>query len=266
MFEKSFNQALGRSFEKKRFFFLASVLVLAGLLNIFCRSFVFYTGKWGDLSLFFLPLIFSLGLLLAAGVFLIRLYQYEQKGEIFSFRKVLFDSLESMLFASYLTLPLLLIFLILWVVLGIFLVLMQVPLFGMFFSVVFAFLPMLLFFGFLLLLISIVFMAFFLTPSIALGSSLKMREVISHLCHKIGSNFSLHLLGLTIGILPTAVVFALLLPAALWTKKLTLVDPSSVENMVLEIVIMVPFVAILTPAVNFFFNFAAQLYDAPHGE
>ncbi|NGX53657.1 MAG: hypothetical protein K1000chlam4_00374, partial [Chlamydiae bacterium] len=76
-----FNRALAHSFEKKRSLFLAVMLGISGLLIILGRGFALYTQGFGDLTLLFISIFITFGLLLSASIVVIRLYRHKIKNE-----------------------------------------------------------------------------------------------------------------------------------------------------------------------------------------
>lgn len=173
--EYIFNRALRFSFSKKKFLFMFPILVVCGLMLVFCRALAVNAGQWVILSLTFLPIFLSSGLLLAAGVVLARVYHHEVKMIPLSFKKILVQSWELLIGVSYLTLPLLLAYLFLWMVMGIFYLLREIPALGDVLGVVLAFGPFLLVLGSLILSFFNFFLLFFATPHIALNSRLKLK-------------------------------------------------------------------------------------------
>ncbi len=256
-----FNRALAHSFEKKRSLFLAAMLVISGLLIVLGRSFALYTQGFGDLTLLFVSIFIIFGMLLSASIVVIRLYCHKVKNQTCAFRSTFLDSLEGMLKASYFALPLLLAYLIVWVLLGIFLLLKEIPMVGSFFSVIFAFAPFILIFGAICLLFTAFFALFFFAPPLALQPTLGMKAIFRSTIHQIGSNFSANLLLAVIALILPAILFGLLWISACWAFRLYAIGPSyPLEQTIQEIVIMIPFVVLLTPAINFFFNFATEAF------
>ncbi|MBI3211934.1 MAG: hypothetical protein HYZ47_04540, partial [Simkania negevensis] len=149
--EQGFNRALKFSFSRKKLFFVFLILAVCGLLIVFCRALAHGAGEWLLLSLTFLPIFLSSGILLAAGVVLIQLYHHEVKMIPISYIKIFTQSWQLLLGVSYLTLPLLVTYLFLWMLMGLFYFLKSIPAFGEVLGVLLAFGPFLLVFGSLLL-------------------------------------------------------------------------------------------------------------------
>ncbi|QVL57275.1 MAG: hypothetical protein KFB93_07800 [Simkaniaceae bacterium] len=254
-----FNRALRFSFTKKKFLFMFPILVICGLMLVFCRALAVNAGEWVVLSLTFLPVFLSSGLLLAAGVVLARVYHHEVKMVPLSFKKILRQSWELLIGVSYLTFPLLLAYLLLWMMMGIFYLLKEIPALGDVLGVVLAFGPFLLVLGSLILSFFNLFLLFFATPHIALNSRLKLKlaeEVYFRFKENLFSNLALFLLGL----IPLLLGVGILSLAAFLTGINFLVKAETLTIALQWFFIMIPFCAMLTPGILFFFNFAVESY------
>lgn len=257
--EHIFNRALKFSFSKKKMLFLFPVLVICGLMLVFCRALAVNAGQWVVLSLTFLPVFLSSGLLLAAGVVLARVYHHEVKMIPLSFKKILSQSWELLIGVSYLTLPLLLVYLFLWMLMGIFYLLKEIPALGEVLGVILAFGPFLLVLGSLVLSFFNLFILFFATPHIALNSRLKLKlaeDVYRRFSENLFSNLTLFLLG----VVPLLLVVGVLSLAAFMTGVNFFMKTETLAIALQWFFIMIPFCAILTPGILFFFNFAVESY------
>lgn len=257
--EKSFSSAVFRSFSRKKMLLTFPVLVLCGILVVFCRAVAYDASPWIAMSLAFLPILFSSGILLALGVLLIRIHIHEVKGLHLSFRRLIAGSIDLIMGTSYLSIPPILAYLLLWMALGLFFLLGEIPGIGDFFSVVFSFGPFLLIFGSLLLCLFNLSLLFFVAPASAFQpfqrTSLAKR-VLALFQGKLLSSIALFLLALV----PIALVAGLLSLSALLTNFHITLD-RSLSVAFESFFIMLPFCAVLTPAVIFFFNFAAESYQ-----
>lgn len=255
--EHIFNRALNGTFSKKKFLFVFPVLLICGLLMVFCRSMTFEANQWITLNLGFLPFLLSSGILLATGVILGRLYSSEVRGAPLELKKVLSQSIELVVGVSYLSFPPLLVYLCLWIVMGIFYLLKEIPGIGPGISVLFSFGPFLLVCGSLSLCLFSLLVLFFVTPHLALKKDLGIdlaKEIYTH----VKSNPSRNSLLFIIGLLPLLFVLGFLSLAAVMTG-LHYSVPANVLSVSLQwFFIMVPFTAILTPTVIFFFNFSTE--------
>lgn len=233
------------------------VLVLCGVLIVFCRAIAFEASDWIAMSLAFLPILLSSGVLLALGVLLIRIHIHEVKSLHLGIRRLIAGSVDLIMGTSYLSIPPVLAYLFLWMALGLFYLLREIPGIGDFFSVVLAFGPFLIVFGSLLLCLFNLGLLFFVAPAAAFQPHKRLslaKRVLSLFQGRILSSFALFLLAL----LPIALVSGLLILSAVLTNS----APEKPLSVALEwFFIMIPFCAVLTPAVIFFFNFAAESYQ-----
>jgi hypothetical protein len=258
--EKAFSRSIALSFSKQRMMLTFPVLVLCGLLTVFCRAAACHAGDWVSFSLAFLPILLSSGILLALGVLLVRIHFHEIKQLSVSFSRLITGSLDLIVGTSYLSVPPVLAYLLLWVVLGVFFLLKEIPGIGSFFSVVFAFGPFLLIFGSLLLCLFTLGLLFYVAPAAALQSVKRMslaKQVFTCIKGRLLTSLALFFIALV----PILLVVGLLsLSAILTNLSFTMSDRSLMVAME-WFFIMLPFSAILTPATIFFFNFAAESHQ-----
>ncbi len=245
------------SFSRKKMMLTFPILVLCGVLTVFCRAVAYDASEWIAMSLAFLPILLSSGILLALGVLLIRIHMHEVKNLHLGFRRLISGSVDLLMATSYLSIPPILAYLFLWIALGLFYLLQEIPGIGDFFSVVFAFGPFLLIFSSLLLCLFNLGLLFFVAPLAAFQPYKRFglgKRILTLFQGRILSNFALFLLALV----PIALVSGLLTLSALLTNS----APDKSLSVALEwFFIMIPFCAVLTPAVIFFFNFAAESYQ-----
>jgi hypothetical protein len=256
---KVFNRALSLTFSKRKLLLTFIILALCGLLVVFCRAVAVHAGSWIVMSLTFLPIFLSSGVLLSLGIILIRLYHDEIKKRGSSLSQVFEKSWETIIGASYFSIPIILSYLTLWMMLGLFFLLQSIPGIGDFFSVLLAFGPFLLNFGALLLCVLSISMLFFLTPAMALRG-FDRKTIVQSIMYRIKNDlFSSIFLGL-LAIFPALFILMLLIIAAQLTDSAYVLPYSSLYISLQWFFIMIPFAAILTPAVIFFFNFAAEAH------
>jgi hypothetical protein len=258
--EKAFNRAILLSVSQRKLALAFPVLVLCGILSVFCRAVSFGSGEWVSMSLAFLPILFSSGVLLALGVLLIRMHHHEVKQIALDFRKLIGGSIDLIIGISYLSIIPILAYLFLWTLLGIFFLLKEVPVLGDFFSVVFSFGPFLLIFGSLILCIFNLGLLFFVAPAAAL-QPLKNIPLAKRVWNVLSRKLFTAVILLVVSLIPIALVGGLLCLAAFLTDVSFLVGERSLSVGLEWFFIMLPFCAILTPAVVFFFNFAAESYQ-----
>lgn len=165
---------------------------------------------------------------------------------------------------SYLSMLPVLAYLFLWMLLGVFFLLKEIPLLGDFFSVVFAFGPFLLIFGSLLLCLFNLALLFFVAPAAALQALTRV-PLAKRIWSVVNQKFLSSIVLFLIALFPIGLVTGLLYLAAALTDSHFLVGERSLAVALEWFFIMLPFAAILTPAVVFFFNFAAESYQLLQG-
>lgn len=257
--EETFNRALRHSFSRKKSLFVFLILLVCGVLTVFCRAISYNTTPWVKMSLSFLPIFLCTGILLAAGVLLIRMYYHEVKGLSYRFRKLLSQSVQLLIGVSYLSFPLILSYLFLWTLMGVFHLVKGVPGVGEIMGVLLSFAPFLLVFASLMLTLLSVALLFFVTPHVALKSGVHMHIAEEILERMRFSPFS-NLLLFTIGLIPLVAGVFFLVLAAMMTGSHYLQDIAPLGMSLGWFFIMVPFTMILTPFVTFFFNFATESF------
>jgi len=254
-----FDRAFRFSCSKKKFFFLFPILVFCGTIIVFCRTIASWAGDWLKISLAFLPVFLCTALLLTVGVVLIRIYHHEVKKIPFSYRKTIKDSKELMSWISHLAVPLFLAYLVLWTLLGLFYLLKEIPYAGQLIGFLLSFGPFLLVLGSLVLVLFSIFLLFFVTPPVAL-KSLVDDKLLKHLFYRLNESIFSHVVLFLFGLLPLLFI-VLMMSLAAYITDLSYMSASHPFTLSLEwFFIMVPFCAILTPLMTFFFNFAAESY------
>jgi hypothetical protein len=254
-----FNRAFAFTFSIKKWLTVFIVLALCGLLMVFFRALAINAGPWMLLSLTFLPCFLCTGVILSLGVLLIRIYHDEIKNKPVSYREVFKKSWDVIIGSSYFSLPIILCYLVLWMLLGIFVLLTEIPFVGEFFGTVLAFGPFLLNFGSLALGVLCLAMFFLLTPTMALNGFTRSRvsQIIARRLQ--GDLFSNIFLAL-IAALPLLFFACLLSLAALITNSICTTCTNPYHAVIEWFFIMIPFTALLSPALIFFFNFSAEAH------
>ena len=154
-------------------------------------------------------------------------------------------------------------YLSLWIMLGVFFLLQEVPYLGHFFGIVLSFAPFLIIFGSLLLCLANLGLLFFIAPAVALQSS-KITSTVKQIWEAVSKKIFSSLVLLFIALIPIVCVVGLLCLAALLTRMSFLVTDRSLTVALEWFFIMIPFCAILSPVVIFFFNFSAESYQLLH--
>lgn len=257
--EKAFSRAFFFSFSKVKLALACSGLLLCGLFMVFFRAAAHQTGEWLSMSFLFLPFLLSFSVLLALGVFLVRLHYRGVKRQEMDLKKLLSSSSELLIGTAQFAIFPILAYLLLWVVLGFFFLIKETPHLGDFFSVILAFGPFLLIFGTLLLCVMSIGFLFFAAPAAAL-QSLQKGALIKKVLAMLADHPLRATLLLLIGLLFPGILIALLSIAASWTNLNFVIAERSLAVAMEWFFMMLPFCAILSPAVVFFFNFAAESY------
>lgn len=252
-----FNRALSQTFCKKKLLAVSIVLLLCGLLVVFFRGLSLHTGQWIGMSLTFLPIFLCAGFLLATGIILVRIYHDEIKKKRVSYTTIIGNSWEVAIGTAYLSIPIILSYLLLWMMLGIFFLLHDIPGVGGFFSVILAFAPFLLNLGSLLLCAVSLSLLFFVAPAVAL-QGLNQIQLSQLVTKRFQHDIFFNLLLATVGVTPLLVLFALLSLSAFLTGAVCYTCENPLYITLQWFFVMIPFAALLSPTVIFFFNFAAE--------
>jgi len=103
------------------------------------------------------------------------------------------------------------------------------------------------------------FLLFFATPHIALNSRLKLK-LAEDVYRRFSENLFSNLLLFLLGVVPLLLVVGLLSLAAFLTGVNFFINTETLAIALQWFFIMIPFCAILTPGILFFFNFAVESY------
>jgi len=255
----AFNSAIKESFCKKKALIMYPSVFFCGLLVIFCKILSLHSLRWIGLSLFFLPFFVSSGLVLASGILVSKIYRNTGLKRVLNIKNNLINLLETLAGIAYLTLPILLFYLLLWVALGIFYLLQEIPKIGGVFGALFSFGPFLLVLGSLLLVVLTLFFFFFVTPHIAFGQKLRFKialDVFRSYSKNIFVNTGMFLLAL----LPVLLSLSFLSLAAVLTSNNYGIETNNLSLGLQWFFIMIPFCMCLIPGILFFFNFSVEIY------
>ncbi|MDB6081236.1 MAG: Conserved putative rane protein [Chlamydiia bacterium] len=257
--EKLFERAGRFVFSKAKLLTTVITLALLGVMIVCSMGLSLHAGEWVALSLTFLPIFLATSVLSALGVLLIRSYHDEIKNRDTNVAKTVTAMTDSLFTSSYFFLPIILIYLLLWVVLGLFFLMKAIPIIGDAFAVIFAFGPFLLILGSLLLSLASIFLLFTATPVMAL-KSLTGEKLFQYVHEQRFQQIFLRLVLCLLSLLPLIVTACLLWLAAKITT-VVYVDQENTLQMVMQwFFIMLPFAAILSPTVIFFFNMATETH------
>lgn len=254
-----FNRAMSLTFSRKKLLLAFVVLALCGLLVVFFRGLAVNASEWVLMSLTFLPFFLCAGVLLSMGIVLTRIYHDEIKNKSIKYSTILSKSWEVMIGASYFSIPIILSYLLLWILLGFFVLLRQTPGIGEIFGVILSFAPFLLNLVTLVLCLLNLAMLFFVTPIVALKGLNRIR-VTETLVKRLKSDPFANIFLPLLGTFPLLFIAGLLVLAAFLTGRVCYVCENPLHNVLQWFFIMIPFTALLAPAVVFFFNFAAEAH------
>lgn len=254
-----FNRALSKTIERRKLLLVFVVSLLCGLMVVFFKGIALGAGSWTKKSLTFLPFFLCAGVMLSMGIMLIRIYHDEVKQKQVNYRDILAKSWEIIIGASYFSIPIILCYLLLWMLMGIFLLFEQVPLIGPIFNVILAFGPFLLNLGSVILCIFNVALLFYAAPALAL-KGLNGMWVSKSIVKKFKCDVFANILLALVASLPILSLLAVLSVAGMMSETSTVAITKPLFSTMRWVFIMVPFVACLTPAVIFFFNFSAEAH------
>lgn len=248
-----FDRALQLSFSLKKLFFVCIVLWCCGFTLLLCKSLGLHAQEWLMLNWNFLP-FFSIGILgLSLGVLLIRFYHDELKDKKINYAKTFSLSKEVMIEIAYLGMPLIIGYLALWTILGLFYLIKALPKIGWTLGVFLSFGPFLLFLSMVCLIVICFILFFFLTPIVALRTCLP-KEWIKCMLIRIKSSLFTNLILLVLSVIPVGCILSLLMISWQLTNTFYL----SPDNPLDLVLVMVPVSIFLAPGVIFFFQFAAE--------
>jgi hypothetical protein len=255
----AFNRALFYTCSKTKLLLVYVVILACGLLTVFFRGLAAQAGSWTLLSLTFLPLFFSVGLLLSMGILLVRIYHDEVKQKPVDYWSTAIKSWDTIAGAAYFFIPILLGYLALWIIFAIYMLLKAVPGIGEFVGVILAFVPFVLHLSILALVVISWTILFFVSPLIALRSMDKVR-MVGGLLHRIRNDPFSNLILAALGLVPMAIFGAFAFLALYLTESVCFSCLGPMERVLENFFILIPFAAILTLPTIFFFNFAAEAH------
>jgi hypothetical protein len=239
------------------------ILTVCGLFIVFFQGLGIQSTPWVKLCLRFLPLFLSGMILMSLGVILIRAYYNEVKQREVNLKRILLSSWGAMVAPIGFIVPLLLSYLILWLILGIFVLLYEIPLMGAFFEIIFSFGPFVVQLASILLCTILLVGLFYVTPMIAL-KGMHGSVVYPHFFKRLHTDMFSHLFLLFIGIIPLLITLGILSFAVYLSGLFYSSTAHPMYSIVQNFFIMIPFSAVLTVPVVFFFNFSAESHALLH--
>jgi hypothetical protein len=257
--ETMFNRAFFSSFDRKKIFWTFSTLLLCTSIFVLIHALIPNSSGWTLLSILFIPLFISLGLLFSLGIFLSRVYYNERLGRSCSYREIILKSFKLLAGGAYFMIPFLLVYFILWSFFGIFHALGQIPTIGTFISVILAFAPFLVLVSSIALILLGVVLLFTCAPWLALQEQLHISMLLS-IKESFKRYFLSYCMFIVLGLLPLVLGGGLCICAAHTT--VTLVFQSQQVFSFQFIFILIPLCALLAPCVISFFHFGVEAYNA----
>ncbi len=263
--EKAFQRAFVLAFSRRRLLLTFPVLILCGILTVFCRSIALNASDWISLALSFLPIFLSSGLLLGLGVVLSRIYYTEAKHVTLTLKRLLSSSLDLMIGIAYLAVPSVLVYLLFWIVLGFFFLMKEIPGIGHFFSVVLSFGPFLLIFGSFILCFVNLALLFFVAPAATL-ELIRRGSLAKRIFESLRLRFFSAIVLLILSLIPLFFVGGILWASASLTESRFLVSENTLYMAMEWFFIIITFSAIFKPFFVFLFNFSAESYALLHSQ
>ena len=258
--EKIFNRAMRLTFSKQKWLLVFLPIALCGFLIVIFRTMSSGAGPWFQMSLAFLPIFLSAALLLGVGMVLTRIYHHEVKGFKVEYLRTIKSSGSLFLGIAYLAVPLIGAYLVLWMVLGVFYLMRAIPSIGPFMSSVLSFGPFLLVLGSLILSLFNLLVLFYVTPAAALKSELSP-QLAEDVLRGLRRNPFVAFIMPLIALFPLFLVVGFLSLSAVVTQMMYV---ESAHVALKWFFTMLPFCALLTPAIIFFFNFAVETHVLLH--
>lgn len=258
--EKCFKRAFLHSFVYKKLVFAIPFLFLCGVIVVFCRSLAFTSNNWVLLALIFLPIFFSFLVLYILGIFLIKIYYYEMKNHKISYREVLKNARKNLKESIYIFILPILIFFILWIIFGLFVILKEIPQIGTFLGIILSFIPFLIIFSTILLVVFNLISLFFALPALTLKGKKKLdlvKDVIRNFKKDPFASITFFSVALFLIFLTTLILSI----SSSLTLKCFSIPLDDVFIGLQWFFIMIPFIILLSPIVIFFFNFSLEFYN-----
>ncbi len=243
----------------KKLLFTFCMLLLGGWIILACRTLAINAGSWAALCLTFLPIFVTIGLLMGGGVILTRVYHDQVKQRPVDYSQVAMGSWQIIVTAFSLNMLILFGFVVLWMALGIFHLFIAVPLLGPLFSVILAFGPFLLYVTALILVIGAICMTFFVTPILALRAARK-GKISQTIRERLKADIFSNTVQVVIALLPLLLSLSLGLAAGCFAKYAGFISPNPFHASMQWFFILIPFMALVTPATVFFFNLAFEAH------
>jgi hypothetical protein len=254
--EKMFNRAFKLSFVQQKIFLVTPFLVICSCIFTLCCGHSEEHLSWMRVHLLCLPLFMSLGLLLMVGLVVSRAYQQELEGLIFRVNDIIKDSMPLLQQLSYLAMSFLILYNVLWTLLGGYEIIRSIPLLGVLVETLFAYIPFLLLFSIGILGCLGILHLFCLPPLLVFRSNLRWRS-LRLVWERIAFSPFTNALLLLIALAPFACMLSILLCAVQLSGHST-VQSYSLINHIKLFTIALPLSMLIAPLVIFFFHFSVE--------
>lgn len=255
------NRALAHAWEGKKILITATMIFLVTLLMTFFQGVAIHVGVWWNLSLSLIPFFIGAALLLSTGILMIRLYHDEIKQKGTTLAEVMNRSVDIVMAGAYFAVPFVLALVLLWAGLGVFVLLSQTPGIGPYVGGVFAFVPFVLNVAILVLILSVLWGLFYVSPVMALRG-MDRTYLLEDLWTRVKRDFFSHLIWFIVGITPLYVVYYLLVSSLRFTQLMLGLREGVASSMLGWFSMAIPFSLFLAPLVIFFFQLAAEAHVA----
>lgn len=249
-----FNKAFINSFNLKRSFVAFLILLLSGLSFLLLQTVAIHSFLWMKLFLISSSFFIVIWVMMSGGPVLIRLYTKEKSNEKYDFPASILQFKDLIFRPLYIILPVVLAFFI-FCLFSIFCFLLKsIPYVGVLFGIVLAFAPFIFNFSIIMLFLASLAALFFLSPVFACQENLDLmglfnsirRDFFSSLFLSATAYFSLF------------VIWKVLVAAMKISLQLYTCGDGVVEYFLCSLVMMIPFLIVMTPALVFFFIFAYE--------
>jgi len=254
-----FNRSFQRVFDIQKFFPIFIALIFSGLFFLFFQGMAKDISNWLKLLVLCLPFFVMVALVMTAGAMTTKVYAQQREEKVISMKEILFSSRKQIQRASYCALILFSSFLASWILLGIFISIKSIPYLGPFLGVILAFIPFLLNLCILLLFFAALLVLFFCTPLITFEEKVNKETIKA----RLQTDLFTHLLFIIIASLPLWIVWMFVYKALLLTFSVYSFGDYDVEKVLQSLFILIPFSAVLTFPLIFFFNLAQEAYSKP---
>lgn len=250
--QEMFIRAFQASLTKEKILMVFPLLLTTSILGVLSAALLQSADNWVIFGVISIPMYITFGLLGAASVFLHRIYYHELRGDRVDYKDLFKASINRMLTGTYLALPLIILHLVLWLLMGLFLVLGFIPYLGTIILILLSLIP----FAFTVFLcmmpLLVVFALFFISPYFAFDAKPAF-DRIKELPLVAATHF-------IVGFFPLLLVGALVTLFYWITMSIFHVDSNIVALTLQRFFLMIPISLYLTPPVLLFFHFALESY------